>query len=320
MEPTDQSTFSTRVKAVLLNIGTDAATLEVLSAFRAEGIHCVLLKGPALSDWYPADSPRTYGDADLWISPVAVGQAGAILERLGFRPVIDEGGFPVWWGKHASEWVRERDRTNIDLHVRLQGTGRDPQVTWAALWPRCETFLLAGKEVRRLPADARAMYVTLHAAHHGAAGRGSSFEHLAAAVAAVDDPTWRSALRLARELDALEAFATGLRLLPEGERLAARIMVPDVTDVRSALLAANAPPVALGFDQVAGARGLRRFEILVAKAVPPRAFIRHWWPPAARNPAMLGVGYLYRPIWLLRHAPAGYRAWRAARREASNSS
>ena len=320
MEPPDQSTFSTRVKAVLLNIGTDAATLEVFFAFRARNIDSVVLKGPALNDWHPTDSPRTYGDADLWIAPVTIADASAVLVELGFRPAADARGLPSWWTEHAREWIRERDSTNIDLHTYLQGTGTDPQLTWAALWPRCETFVLAGKEVQRLPTDARAMYVVLHAAHHGAIGRGSSLDHLSAALNSVDDSTWLSALQLAAELDAMEAFAAGLRLLPTGRSLAARIAVPDSKGVRSALLAANAPPVALGFDQVANAQGSRRVEILLRKAVPPPGFIRHWWAPAARNPAMLVVGYLYRPVWLLKHVLAGYRAWRAARRDASSSS
>jgi Uncharacterised nucleotidyltransferase len=302
------------------NLPIDAATLEVIAAFGERGIDSVVLKGPALNDWYPADSERTYGDGDVWIAPAAVERASTILAELGFQPVADERGMPTWWAEHAREWIRESDRTNIDLHARLQGATQDPDATWAMLWPRCVEFKLAGKPARRLPTDARALYVTLHAAHHGAAGRGSSAHHLAAALASVDDATWTGALHLARELGALDSFAAGLRLLPEGVELARRIAVPDERGVRSSLLAANAPPVALGIDQVADARGIRRVEILVRKTVPPPGFVRHWWPPAARNRPMLALGYLYRPVWLLKHAPAGYRAWRAARRDASNSS
>jgi hypothetical protein len=85
--------------------------------------------------------------------------------------------------------------------------------------------------------------------------------------------------------------------------------------VKTALHATTPPPVALGFDQLATARGIRRLEILLHKAFPPPGFIRHWWPPAARSRHMLLIGYLYRPVWLIQHAPAGYRAWRTARRQ-----
>lgn len=307
-----------RIGALLRNLPIDAATLEVVDALEARGIDSVVLKGPALSDWYPGDSARTYGDGDVWVAHGTVEDSQATLEELGYQPSKDESGLPGWWVEHATDWLRARDNARIDLHSYLQGVAADPARVWEALWPRCIEFKLAGKPAKRLPEDARALYVTLHATHHGI-GRDASVQHLEAALAAVDDTTWAAALELARELDALDGFATGLRLLPAGAALASRIGVPDERGVRSSLLAATPPPVALGFDQLSNARGLRRVEILLRKIVPPPGFIRDWWPQAARNRRMLVVGYLYRPVWLFKHAPAGYRAWRDARRDASNS-
>ena len=81
----------------------------------------------------------------------------------------------------------------------------------------------------------------------------------------------------------------------------------------------TAPPIALGFEQLARAPTVRNFvAILMRKVVPPAGFIRTWWPPAARNAPMLVIGYVYRPLWLLRHAPGGLRAWLTARREVRN--
>jgi hypothetical protein len=319
MEPDRSDRHNPRVNALLWNLPIDAATLEVIVAMQTQGIDSVVLKGPALTDWYPEDSDRVYGDGDVWVSPACLERAETTLQELGFRPVKDEDGLPDWWAEHARDWRREMDGATIDLHAHLQGTTQDPALTWAMLWPRCVEFKLAGKPAKRLPEDARALYVTLHATHHGVA-RDASMNHLTAALAAVDDATWSSALKLSRELGALDSFATGLRLLPAGAELAARIGVPDARGVRTSLLASSPPPVALGFDQLSEARGLRRVEILFHKAVPAPGFIRHWWPQAARNRRMLVVGYLYRPVWLLKHAPAGYRAWRDARREASKSS
>lgn len=308
-----------RVGALLWNIVIDAATLEVTDALAAKGIGSVVLKGPALNDLYAQDATRTYGDSDLWVAPSAFRDAEATLGELGFDPVHDVAGLPDWWSAHAREWVRTSDGTNIDLHAYLQGVHHDPALTWDRLWPRCVEFQLAGRPTKRLPDDARALYVTLHATHHGV-GRDASLDHLEAALAMVDDATWAAALELARELGALDGFATGLRLVPAGARLAERIGVPDARSVRASLLASTPPPVALGFEQLSDARGLRRLEILLRKFVPPPGFVRGWWPPAARNRWMLAVGYLYRPVWLLKHAPAGYRAWRVARRDASSSS
>jgi hypothetical protein len=315
----DPYPINPRVKALLANLPIDAATLEVVLALSERGIDSVVLKGPALSDWYSENSARTYSDGDVWVAPSALAGAQETLERIGYGRVKDEAGLPSWWTAHASDWFRESDGSWIDLHAYLQGFEADPSETWKELWPRCEEFTLAGGRAMRLPAEARALYVTLHATHHGSR-RGASMDHLAAAVAAADDATWSAALELARELGALNSFATGLRLLPEGTALAERIGVPDSTDVRSSLLASSPPPVALGFDQLSRARGLRRLEILLRKFIPPPGFIRDWWPPAARNRRMLLAGYLYRPVWIIRNAPAGYRAWRAARRDASSSS
>jgi hypothetical protein len=308
-----------RVKALLANLPIDAATLEVVLALRTAGVESVVLKGPALSDWYPENSGRTYGDGDVWVAPELVQHAQATLEQIGYQRAKDEAGLPQWWTAHASDWFRERDGSWIDLHGYLQGFEAEPAVIWETLWPRCEQFSLAGTPVMRLPAEGRALYVTLHATHHGAR-RGASMDHLTVAVAAADDETWSAALDLARELGAVGSFATGLRLIPEGADLAERIGVPEARDVRSSLLASSPPPVALGFDQLSSARGLRRLEIVLRKFIPPPGFIRSWWAPAARNRRMLLVGYLYRPVWIIKHAPAGYRAWRTARRDASSSS
>lgn len=310
---------SPRVRALMWNLRVDAATGEVLRALRERRIDSLVLKGPAFTDWYAPDSGRTYVDGDLWVAPANLAATEAVLAELGFTPTQDERGMPGWWQEHGSSWLRERDDTKIDLHRRLQGTALEPQQAWEILWPQRTRFIVGGERAYRLPEAGRALYATLHATHHGRDDpRG--LPHLAAALGAVDDATWMRALGLAEQLDALAAFATGLRLLPDGAALAERIGLPDATSVRASLLASSAPPIALGFDQLTSARGLHRLEILLRKLVPPPGFVRHWWPPAARNPLMLIVGYVYRPIWLLQRAPAGYRAWRAARREASSSS
>jgi hypothetical protein len=180
-------------------------------------------------------------------------------------------------------------------------------------------FTVGGEHAYRLSEPGRVLYATMHATHHGR-GDPRGLAHLRAALASVDDDAWVRALALAGQLDAVESFATGLRMLPDGAALAERIGAPDAMSVRTSLLASTPPPVALGFDQLASARGLKRVAIVTRKFVPPPGFIRHWWPPAARNPAMLAVGYVYRPIWLIERAPAGYRAWRAARRAVKSSS
>src|SRR4051794_2012256 len=306
---------SARVAAIAGNLRIDAATAEVLRAFEAVGLRAVLLKGPALAVWYADDPARAYLDCDLWVAPADVEAAGEVLTRLGFGRVVDDRGLPAWWREHGTDWWRDLDGVAVDLHRRLQGLGVDDERAWQTLWSMTETLTVAGHPARVLGLPAKALYVTLHAAHHGAAW-GKALSHLERALEQVDEPAWLESASLAERLGATDPFATGLCLVPQGAELAARLSLPETRSVEVALRASTPPPIALGFEQLARAASWReRFEVLAHKAVPPPGFIRHWWPAAGRNRGMLALGYVYRPIWLLRQAPRGLRAWLVARRK-----
>lgn len=307
------------VRAKAANLRIDAATAEVVSRFQDAGIGCLLLKGPALAEWYAADPTRSYLDCDLWVRPTDLTAAGAVLTDLGFEPHIDEHGLPDWWLEHATPWVRETDWVTVDVHRYLQGVGVSPEAAWDLLSAQQEVVTVAGQSVPRLSAAGRALYVTLHAAHHGR-GVGKALVHLSAALSNVPEETWHEAAEIASELDALDAFAAGLYLVPAGQLLAERLNLPKTQSVKAVLQASTAPPVALGIEQLAGAEtAAERFRIGARKLFPPPGFIRHWWPPAARNRPMLVIGYLYRPLWLIRHSPAALRAWLHARGQARSS-
>src|SRR3954454_22228525 len=83
---------SSRAAATAGNLRIDAATAEVLRAFEAVGLRAILLKGPALAAWYVDDPTHSYLDCDLWVGRAWVDAAGAVLTRLGFRPVVDDRG------------------------------------------------------------------------------------------------------------------------------------------------------------------------------------------------------------------------------------
>ncbi len=304
-----------RVEAAASNLRIDAATGEVLQAFHAAGVRGVLLKGPALAAWYADEPTRSYLDCDLWVGPADLEIAEEVLTRLGFGLLVDERGLPAWWQEHASSWSRDVDGVVVDLHRRLQGLGVDDQTAWRSLSATTETITVGGHPALVLSVPARALYVTLHASHHGHAW-GKALSHLDRALRAVDESDWVRAASLAERLDGIDAFATGLRLVPQGAELAARLSLAETQSVNVALHASSPPPIALGFEQLARAASVREFLTIIArKAVPPPGFVRHWWPPAARNRRMLALAYLYRPLWLLRHAPRGARAWLVARRE-----
>jgi hypothetical protein len=302
------------VQATASNLRIDAATAEVIQGLEVAGVPSLLLKGPALSAWYADDRTRAYVDCDLWVRPSDLGAAERIFAGLGFRRYLDERGLPPWWLDHATAWVRDADGVQVDLHRVLQGVGVDAETAWRTLSATADTVVVAGHPAPVLSVPARALYVTLHAATHGQAW-GKALVHVERALSAVDESDWKEAASLAEQLDAADAFASGLRLVPEGAALARRLRLPATQSVKVALHASTPPPIALGFEQLSSANGLReRITIIARKAVPPPGFMRHWWPPAARNRRMLALAYVYRPLWLLRHAPRGLRAWSKARR------
>lgn len=296
----------------------DGAAAALLEAFNAAGIQALLLKGATFAQWLYPDGKRFYIDCDVLVSPADFAAAEQTLGALGCRRTFDERSMPSWWREHASAWVRERDGVTIDLHRTLPGVGADPETAWQVLAGGQATVVVAGRTVPALGLAGRAFHVALHAAHHGA-DWARPIDDLDRALATGDERLWRCAAALAGELDAVDPFAAGLRLTPMGRQLADRLELPRIRSVQAALHASTAPPIALGFEQLARAPGMRaRLEIAWHKVVPPPAFIRHWDPRANDSRSALVCAYLRRPLWLLRHAPRGFSAWRAAQRSARN--
>jgi hypothetical protein len=295
------------------NLRIDAATAEVLGALEAADVEALLLKGATIARWL-YDGTRGYTDSDLWVRPGDVDGAERILRSLSFEESVDRTGLPDWWQEHGSEWTRSLDGVCVDLHRTLPGLGVDPELAWRTLSARSETVPVAGYPARALGRSGRALHLALHAAQHGEAW-GRVLADLEHALEVVDQSVWKEAAALAAELGAIDGLGAGLRLVPAGAALAGRLQLPANRSVEVALHASSPPPIALGFDQLARAGKTRaRVRIVVRKVVPPPGFMRHWYPPAAQSRRRLVVAYLYRPIWLLRNAPPGWRAWRAARR------
>lgn len=296
----------------------EAAVAQASSRLRAAGVGMRLLKGASIAQWlYSDEEPRASLDCDVLVDPHGIDGADDVLTSLGYGRHFDDRSMPGWWREHASPWVRERDGVTIDLHRSLQGVGVGDGVAWEILSRDHDVVVLAGLEVPTLALPARALNLALHAAHHGS-GWSRPIRDLERGIAQGDEQLWRDAVALARELDAVDAFAAGLRLTVAGQELAARLELPPPSSVKAALHASSPPPIALGFEQLAQARGVRaRLAIVWHKFVPPPDFIRHWDASAKEGRIALLRAYLRRPVWLLRSAPEGFRAWREARQSVS---
>lgn len=291
----------------------EAATAEAFTQFEPAGVRALLLKGPSISRWlYAGADARPYVDSDLLVAPVHLDAAEKVLHSLGYRRYFDDRRMPGWWREHAGEWLRDRDGVVLDLHRTLPGVKVDPEVAWEVLSREPEPVRVASGEVLALSLPARALHIALHAAQHGA-GSPPPIEDLSRALAIADEGIWQAAASVAAELDAGDSFAAGLQLLPAGSELARRLGLPSSVSPEAALRASSPPPLALGFEQLARARGIRRVEIVWRKLVPPAEFMRHWDPRAGESRGALLRAYLRRPLWLLYRAPRGLRAWYRAR-------
>jgi Uncharacterised nucleotidyltransferase len=305
-----------RVAGVAARMRLDAATNQVLEVFAGLGVRATLLKGVSLVGWlYPADSAH-YSDADVLIHPADEERAMEGLRTIGFTQDMDDRGMPEWWREHASEWHRATDGVAVDLHRRIVGIGIAPEAAWPLLTADAHTAPVGGGAVPVLAPSARLMHVVLHAAQHGGEGAGGkAILHMERALELLDDDLWAAAAALAAQLDATDAFAAGLRLTPAGTERADRLALPAVASVDAALRATTPPDVALGFEQLARASDWRaRVEIGARKLFPPREFLIHWDPRAASGRGAYLRARLRRPLWVLRNAPAGFRAWWRARR------
>ena len=287
----------------------------MLRKFELAGVWAVLLKGPSTARWlYDEGESRAYLDCDLLIAPASGEAAAGALQSLGYRRSFDDRSMPAWWREHAGVWVRDADGMTVDLHSALPGIGADGESAWSVLSTDTDTVMVAGYRAPILALPARALHVVLHAAQHGV-GWARPIADLERALAVGDDRLWITTAGLAEALEATDAFATGLRLCLAGTVLATRLGLSTQRSADAELRAASAPPLALGFEQLARADGNRaRLIIVWRKLVPPPDFVRHWDPRAAEGRLALLRAYVWRPLWLLRRAPSGLGAWRRARR------
>ncbi len=297
------------------NLRADHAAACVLEAFQRDGVSSLLLKGPSLARWlYPEGGVRAYIDCDVLVPGAGHSVAVAVLVEQGYEAALDERRMPGWWREHAVGFWHARAGI-VDLHRTLPGVGVDDQVVWSVLFERAERLLVGHFSANVLSIDARALHVALHAAQHGE-GLASSLSDLDRALELAGEATWRSAARLAQELQATEAFAAGLSLRPAGRALISSLGVPEAQSVGVALQAAGARPEALTVDRFVRASGVRaRAAIIRHKLLPPGTFMRAWAPDARQGGWRLWSAYGGRVAWVIRQAAPAVRTWRRARRE-----
>jgi hypothetical protein len=310
--PWIQTHFPRKILATAQNLSVDLVTAEVVGALRARDVRSILLKGPTFTTLlYREGELRTYVDVDLLIPQRDAPRAGQVLLRLGFAY-----GFESRDGGPSPDrvlWVRPPDE--VDLHHTLQGVEADAGRVWSVLSGMTGLQEVGGQEVEILSEPARALQVALHATQHGRDWK-VPMEDLRRAIEILPFETWQEAARVAEQLEATAAFATGLRLLPTGELLAERLGLSATATVETFLRSQSPAHLTLGFEKLYSLRGPgAKARFIARKLFPPRANMRFMMPLARRGSLGLATAYLVRLGWLLRHAVGGFRAWMRARRE-----
>lgn len=297
-------------------LAADGVTAEVVSVFRRSGVDSILIKGPTLAAWLYRGGPvRYYADSDLVVAPQHYKLAKRLLADLGFEYQHREQDLPPRGLPHAEPWVRASDLGELDLHRTLFGVGVPPQEVWGELSHAREEMSICGCPVAVPSIPARALIVALHAAQHQ---EGKPLYDLDRALAAADEDVWRQATALAERLEAVQNFSRGLRMVPKGGDLADRLGLADAELVEAAIGLGSRAQLAMGFERLDQASGVRaKLRIVARELFPSRDYLR-WSSALARRGALgLAAAYAWRPIWLGWHALPSLRAWHGARRRSA---
>ena len=303
---------ATRVFAMAHVLRIEGVIAEVTQAFEAAEVGVIALKGPSFAQWlYDPGELRAYGDADLLVDSSRLQTAREVVSGLGFKatsfvPVEDS------ISHLHDEW--HRDGIRIDLAVTLDEVDTAPERCWKVLQTHLDTMTVGKRRVTVLDEPGRTVNLVLHAAHHRYEFP-RVLEDLSRALIRLDPKMWIAAWELAGELDAQDAFLSGLRLDERGRALAAKLGDGRKSSMRDAWTQAGQPDLVLGFHQLADARGLRNKVLLLARElVPSPTFMRWAMPMARRGPAGLVLAYLLRPFELVRKAPPALFAYVRLRR------
>ena len=301
--------FMAAARALRLDRGAAIA----VDRLRAAGVPSILLKGATIATWlYDDGQPRPYRDVDLLVSPSDAERAKEVLAELGYVHVM-KGAHPGEVGPKEQE-LYGPDGVCIDLHVGFLGMNAPLQRCWDLLVQHTQPFRLGGgAEVQALDLPARALHLALHAAQNGPIDA-KAIADLERGVVKVHRERWQAAAQLADELEAGEAFAAGLRLVPAGAALADELGLTRRMTVELALRTRSAPQNAIFFERLAAIPGLHKAALLARKLFPTAVWMRANSAIARRGRLGLLCAWLVHPVSVLKRFPAALLAWQAARR------
>ncbi len=287
---------------IVRTMRTERLAGEVANALEDAGIATILLKGSVLGQWLYPGQVRVYGDADLLVSPASWERSLIVLDSLGFEKHPRSTERTQFGPTHARTLMR--DGLCVDLHRALPGLRGDSEMIWQSLLARARWQDIAGVEVRVPDRALLLLHVALHAAQHAREPISKTFEDLRRAIAIASEDQWRRALELAYMYEGVAGFASGLRMLPEGEQLLNNLDVEVLPSLQHELRRHSDPIV----EEIGGllwAPGNLRSKIttMMGMLFPSPEYMRDWSTLAKRGKRGLAASYVWRLLWAIGHTP-----------------
>lgn len=300
--------------AAMRTLLLDAAAARSIGLLETHGVAAILLKGAALASWLYKDDIRRYRDVDLLVDPAQRDRAVEVLGTMGYRHWM-EGADQVEYGPNEVELVGP-NRTCIDLHHTLLGVTATPARCWDVLSERTERMCVGGRAVTVLDESARTMHLALHVAQGGPADTRAVVD-LERGLDQVPASVWKEAASLARSIDAIEAYAAGLRVVERGRDLATELGLVPPRDVALILRTRSAPPEALQIQNFLETHSLRgRLQLIGRKLWPTTTYMVRRVPGARSGSAALLLARLRRAAGLPSRLSVALWNWNRARRTA----
>ena len=317
--------FVARARGLRRRDELDTEAVAALTGLGSAGVEAVLLKGPALERrLYSEGETRGYSDIDLLVPHRDLAVARDALSALGYVEAEKVLGIDDVAGvQHSEIWARAgeaRAPLLIDLHWRLDRCEAPDDLIWDALLASRGSIELGDQEAAVLGDDGLALHLALHAAQHGP-DDAKAIGDLARGIERWPPEVWRAAARLAEAVQGVSAFAAGLRLLPEGARLARQLELPPTPELEWEIRYRDSRPRGtFHLEAMADARGLReRVNVLGRSLFPTERWIRREFDLTAdAGRARLLLAYsrhiLRAPLWATRAHRFRRRARRAGER------
>jgi hypothetical protein len=299
---------------VMYTLLLDAVAAQATALLKKHGVPAILLKGQVTASWLYPGEIRAYRDVDLLVDLAQRDRAIEVLGTIGYTHWL-AGADQVEYGPNEVDLIGP-NRTCIDLHHTLLGVTASPARCWQVLSARTEQLSVGGQVLTVLDPAARTMHLALHVAQNGPIDT-KALADLERGLERLPFELWQEGERIARSIDAIEAFSAGLHVSEPGRRLAGVLGLAPPHDVGLVLRMTSAPPEALQIQKLVTTHSLRsRARLVIRKLWPTSVYMLGQVPTARAGGCALLSARLRRMTGLPSKFSVALWSWFRARRTA----